>query len=314
MFRLHTLIIMIVLIITMSATASFALQKNGFDLSNSIIDSRLILSGGPPKDGIPALDEPRFLDSSDADFLRDDDRVLGVAVGSTAKAYPIRILNWHEVVNDRIADTPFIVSFCPLCGTGAVFSATVGGDILDFGVSGLLYNSDVLLYDRQTQSLWSQIRGQSISGSYVGTELVQLPTQHTTWKRWREQYPETTVLSTDTGYVRDYSRNPYGDYISSRQLYFPVEHEAENDLHPKETVLGITIGESRKAYPFTVLQTQGKERFQDNLNGQSFTVIWDEEGHSAQAIDSNGQPLEQIQGFWFAWYAFHPTTQVYTLP
>jgi hypothetical protein len=290
-----------------------ALEKNGFNLNNSLIDVNLILRGGPPKDGIPALDTPLFIDSDKASYLADDDRVLGVLIGQTAKAYPIRVLNWHEVVNDQVEGTSLVVSYCPLCATGAVFSSVVDNKVLSFGVSGLLYNSDVLLYDRQSESLWSQIHGQSISGPFARQTLEQLPVTHTSWKRWREQHPDTLVLSVETGYNRDYSRNPYGDYSISEQLFFPVEHEAPHLLHPKETVLGVSIDSGHKAYPFSTLKLQGKKIFSDSLNGKKYTVIWDEEGNSAKAVSSEGIPLQQIQGFWFAWFAFHPTTKIYSI-
>lgn len=314
MFQRHRVFIFAVLILFSCSLNVSAKEKNGFDLNNSIIDESLILFGGPAKDGIPALDNPRFIPNDEATYLEEGDRVLGLRIGTTAKAYPIRILNWHEVVNDDIDGSSFIVSYCPLCGTGAVFSASVEGKILDFGVSGLLYNSDVLLYDRQTESLWSQIRGQSISGPHAGTTLNQLPVTHTSWQRWREQHPDTLVLSRETGHNRDYTRNPYKGYSLSEQLYFPVEHVSSSTLHQKETVLGISIDSKYKAYPFSTLKSQGQKRFSDSLNGQSYTVIWDEEGYSATAIDTNGVPLQQIQGFWFAWFAFHPTTEIYSIP
>ena len=310
---LHVFFITVFLLLS-NLMVSTGEAKNGFDLTNSMVAQQLIMLGGPPKDGIPALDKPQFVHGRDADFLEDDDRVLGLIIGDSVKAYPIKILNWHEVVNDHAGHISFVVSYCPLCGTGAVFSSSVDGEILNFGVSGLLYNSDVLLYDRQTESLWSQIRAQSISGSYAGMTLNQLPVTHTSWKRWLEQQPNTMVLSQDTGYSRDYSRNPYGGYSESKQLYFPVEYESVNILHPKETVLGVSVNSQHRAYPFNILMAQGKKRFADTLNGRKYTVIWDEEGYSAKVIASDGLPLQQIQVFWFAWFAFHPTTEIYSMP
>ena len=302
-------VLLCVLLIGSSATA---MQKNGFDLTETIIDNNLILSGGPPKDGIPALDEPKFIPAESVDYLEDEDRVLGLVIDGQAKAYPINILNWHELVNDRVGTVNYVVTYCPLCGTGAVFDAEVNGQVLDFGVSGLLYNSDVLLYDRQTDSLWSQIKGQGISGIFAGVELTWLPVTHTSWQRWQQDYPESLVLSEETGFERDYRRNPYGNYDKSKRLYFPVEHEDNNTFHPKETVLGITVGSYHKAYPFSVLQAQGEKQFTDSLGEVRFTILWDELGYSATAIGLNGEPLQQIQGFWFAWYAFHPETQIYS--
>ncbi|MES9860025.1 MAG: DUF3179 domain-containing (seleno)protein, partial [Candidatus Thiodiazotropha sp. 4PDIVS1] len=139
------------------------IYKNGFDLSSASIKVSEVLSGGPPRDGIPAIDQPEFVSSDEADFLTPDDRILGVVRNGVAKAYPISILNWHEIVNDVFDDEPVVITFCPLCGTGMAFEAMIDRQTLTFGVSGLLYNSDVLLYDRHSESLWSQIMKQSIS-------------------------------------------------------------------------------------------------------------------------------------------------------
>ncbi|UCH41924.1 MAG: DUF3179 domain-containing protein, partial [Gammaproteobacteria bacterium] len=145
---------------------------NGFDLSNSILPQDQILQGGPPRDGIPALSNPKLIKPGNASYLKPGDRVIGISLQGQARAYPIAILNWHEIVNDEINNQRFAVTYCPLCGTAVAFDATVGGKPTDFGVSGLLYNSDVLLYDRETESLWSQIMSQAISGPRVGTMLT----------------------------------------------------------------------------------------------------------------------------------------------
>lgn len=299
------------------ASSSSTSSKNGFDLSNSLIDPNSILPGGPPRDGIPALDEPHFIPADKVDFLKKNSRVLGLAGTATkntiVRAYPIAILNWHEAVNDMVDDEPVVITYCPLCGTGVAFSANVNGTTLNFGISGLLYNSDVLLYDRQSGSLWSQLLGKSISGKYAGTHLRQIPLTHITWQKWQEVHPDTMVLSTSTGYERDYSRNPYGSYGTSKRLYFPVENTPTNDLHPKETVLGISLDGAHKAYPFSILKKQGKESFQDSLGSKSFTIVWDASGHSARALDDAGEEYPSVQGFWFAWYAFHPDTEVFAL-
>ena len=141
--------------------------KNGFELDHGLISPADIYRGGPDKDGIPSIDSPVFIDQSDAGFLEDDDPVIGIEIDGTARAYPISILNWHEVVNDSIDDTYFTITFCPLCGTGIAFNSNVDGEVLEFGVSGLLYNSDVLLYDRKTESLWSQIMGKAVTLSLI---------------------------------------------------------------------------------------------------------------------------------------------------
>lgn len=296
-----------------SCNAQNGPSKNGFDLSNASIPIEKILSGGPGKDGIPAIDNPIFATQDKADFMKDSDRVLALEVDGVAKAYPINILNWHEIVNDKIGDQSFAVTYCPLCGTGAVFSADVKGKHSRFGVSGLLYNSDVLLYDDRTESLFSQILSKAISGPLVGENLMPLVSTHTTWGKWKTLHPDTQVLSTDTGYVRDYTRNPYGDYGSSRVLYFPVSSSADkpNTFHPKETVIGLIDGSNIKMYPFSELDKNGRPEFVDIINGKRYTVIWDSVNKSAQIKNNNSQLIPTVQGFYFAWNAFYPESKIY---
>ncbi|MFB3078248.1 MAG: DUF3179 domain-containing (seleno)protein, partial [Lysobacterales bacterium] len=164
-----------------------ATTDNGFDLTNSEIDTRKIEHGGPPKDGIPALDSPRFTSPQDATFLREDDWVIGLEIEGDARAYPVKILNYHEIVNDRIGNLAVLISYCPLCRTAMAFDSSNQGMPLSFGVSGLLYNSDVLMYDRQTDSLWSQIMGRAISGPLKGTALNTIPIRHTRSMSKRER-------------------------------------------------------------------------------------------------------------------------------
>ena len=165
----------ILVMVVLTSVPASALQMNGFDLTGASVPIDEIHHGGPPRDGIPSIDQPRFVSAVEADFLKPDDRVLGFHRPGIARAYPISILNWHEVVNDRVGGEPIAVTFCPLCGTGMVFSTRVDGRDLTLGVSGLLYNSDVLLYDRQTESLWSQIMSEAVSGPMKGSRLAFNP-------------------------------------------------------------------------------------------------------------------------------------------
>ncbi len=290
--------------------AQAAPLKNGFDLAGSLVPPGEIHQGGPPRDGIPALDDPRFVDAGEAGFLEDTDRVLGLVLGGEARAYPIDILNWHEIVNDQVGGRPVAVTFCPLCGTGVAFDARIGDERALFGVSGLLYNSDVLLYDRRTQSLWSQIKRQAVSGPLRGQRLAALPLDHTTWRAWRAEHPETLVLSTDTGHTRDYRKDPYAGYASESGLYFPVSARSKR-YHPKERVLGLEVAERFKAYPFAELALTGKREIRDRVKGREVLIRFDAENGSARAFDGEGEPLAGITGFWFAWYAFHPDTEIF---
>ena len=175
--------------------------KESFDLSQHAVPLEKIVAGGPGKDGIPAITNPNFLKGADASFLREEDRVLGLGEGSKAKAYPIKILNWHEIVNDRADGKPVVITYCPLCGTGMAFQAVVHGKEVSFGVSGLLYQSDLLMYDHQSESLWSQVSMKAVAGPLTGTKLTPVPLVHTTWGDWKRSHPATQVLSTETGIV-----------------------------------------------------------------------------------------------------------------
>ncbi len=222
------LALMLVLVLVLVAVPGIASaqQLNGFDLSDALIPAAAIERGGSPRDGIPAIDHPRFLPASRAG-LADDDRVLGLAHGGVVRAYPVAILNWHEVVNDRVAGLPVAVTYCPLCGTGVAFDARLGGAgrlAAVFAVSGLLFNSDVLLYDRGTESLWSQLMFQAVSGPLKGQRLRRLPISHTSWADWRRRHPGSEVLSRDTGFERDYHRDPYAGYDQVARLMFEVQH------------------------------------------------------------------------------------------
>jgi len=282
---------------------------NGFDLSNSIIPSKEIMRGGPPKDGIPAIDKPVFIENIGDVELADDDYLLGVSYNGIVKAYPIAILNWHEIVNDNYGGDPVVITYCPLCGSGMAFYAGVSGDKLQFGVSGLLYNSDVLLYDRESHSLWSQILGQGVTGEYKGTSLQPIPVEHTTWKRWRTNYPGTKVLSFSTGFSRDYGRDPYAGYSKTSGTFFPVRFQPKN-MHPKELVLAIELGGESKAYPLIEL-AKSETDIDDRIGDVPVTITYFPEHNSAIMTDEQGEQLPATTLFWFAWSAFHPDTEIY---
>ena len=293
------------------STAS-AKEINGFELDDALIPPEQIFSGGPDKDGIPSIDEAKFIKVRDAGFIKDEDRVLGITINGISRAYPISILNWHEIVNDSIDDVFFAITYCPLCGTGVAFDSSIGGQVLNFGVSGLLYNSDVLLYDRETESLWSQLLSKAVTGKYKGTKLKMLPVMHTTWADWKHLHPSTLVLSKNTGYWRSYSRDPYSGYEQSSKLYFPVFNKAPKKYHPKEKVLGLVVGNSYKAYPFIELNKHNEVQFFDSVNGRSFSVHWNKKEQSGYISDEDGVIVPVVQSYWFAWYAFHPKTEVFT--
>jgi len=286
-----------------------ARKLNGFDVTESVISSTEIHRGGPPRDGIPALTDPLFETAPEATWLAGEDRIIGVARNGIAKAYPLGIMNWHEVINDRFGDEHIVVTYCPLCFSGMAFQATIDDERHLFGVSGLLYNSDVLLYDRNSESLWSQIMGSAVSGPLRGRELAPVPLANTTWESWQARHPGSLVLSPKTGYRRNYSHDPYADYAQSRELMFPVAFRASG-FHPKERIIGVTIGDEYKAYPFVELRrTSG--RVIEEVGGKTLTILFDPDHDTARIEDADGQEVVSLTAYWFAWYAFHPDTHVF---
>ena len=288
-----------------------AVSKNGFDLSNASVPSAQILRGGPPRDGIPAIDAPRFVAAKDASFMQPDDRLLALSINGENKAYPIKILNWHEIVNDQLGGEAVAVTWCPLCGSGVVFSADVAGQQRDFGVSGLLYQSDVLLYDRQSESLFSQLEAEAISGPLLGEPLRAISVSYSSWSAWRQRYPDGLVLTPETGYRRDYDRNPYQGYDQSRQLYFSVNNAAPPVLHPKERVYGIDYQGFSKAYPTSALEARGNGSFVDQLGYFEIQLQWDGELGQLLARAPDQSQIVPTTAFWFAWFTFNPESEVY---
>lgn len=250
-----------------------------------LIPQNLIVSGGPGKDGIPALTNPAVVPAEAADtFLVPEDLVLGVVVNGEARAYPHGVLWWHEIINDVLGGRPILVSFCPLTGSGIVSDPVLNGQLHNFGVSGLLFDNNLIMFDRTTDSLWSQMRLDSICGDFSGTRLPLLPVVQSTWAAWKAVNPTTTAVSFDTGFSRDYNRYPYGDYdrVDNTQLLFP-QTTIDPRLPMKENVLGITHGGLSRAYSMTRMGTVAPRRaINDVVNGLSVLVVFD--GPSALAI------------------------------
>lgn len=285
-------------------------QANGFDYTDSSVPPEEIKAGGPGRDGIPSIDYPQFVAANKARYMMTTDRVLAVEVNGIAKAYPVKILNYHEVVNDTIGGQAVVITYCPLCGSGMAFSANIKDERFWFGVSGLLYNSDVLLYDRRTQSLWSQIESEAISGPLKGHKLKYIPTENTSWQAWRAKHPQGKVLSTETGYNRDYRSTPYEGYEFSKELIFAVDKE-DDRLARKDKVIGIVINGQAKAYPLRALKKMKQSLIEDPFQAQLIQIHYDKKAKSARITDASGNLLPSTQMYWFAWYAFHPETDVF---
>lgn len=285
------------------------IPTTSFDLTKHSVPLEQIVDGGPGKDGIPAIRTPQFVSISESTFLLDADRVLGLKLGAEAKAYPIKILNWHEIVNDSVDEKSVVVTYCPLCGTGMAFDAHVQGSLHTFGVSGLLYQSDLVLYDHQTESLWSQVGMHAIAGPLTGERLTPIFLEHTTWSEWRAAHPSTLVLSTKTGSFRNYDRDPYSGYAESSELFFDTAH-FDSRYPPKEWVVGVEIDGMAKAYPFVELKKVSSP-LSDHIGDRQITVHFSQHASSASVTDTDGKPIPSVMAFWFAWYAFHPGTQVF---
>uniref|UniRef100_A0A7C2JXR6 DUF3179 domain-containing protein n=1 Tax=Schlesneria paludicola TaxID=360056 RepID=A0A7C2JXR6_9PLAN len=287
-----------------------------FDLRNTAIARDQIHSGGPPVDGIPSLSRPKFIAAAQARYLEPSDRVIGVVMEGATKAYPLKVLNYHEAVNDQIGKTPIAVTYCPLCDSVAVFDRRLSDEVLEFGISGLLYNSNVLLYDRRRDggmSLWSQMKTASVAGPRVRTALKALPVELTTWSDWRARYPETTVLSTDTGHQRDYSRSPYGGYFATPDLMFPVE-PVNRCLPLKTQVLGVWSDKAAIAFPISAFDSlKSRQETQAVVAGKELTLEFDPSSRSLRVVKAADE-LQWVYAFWFAWAAFHPETDIYWLP
>ena len=311
-----------------------------------IIPLEKIKSGGPPKDGIPSIDTPEFTEASQEYHVSDSDTVLGLEINGDVRAYPLSILVWHEIVNDNVGGVPVAVTYCPLCFTNQVFERVIDGQEVEFGTSGKLYNRNLVMYDRLTNSYWSQALGKAIVGELAGYELSTIPFDVIRWGDWKSLHPDSVVLTTNTGHIRAYGVDPYGNYYTETRILFPVEN-TDNRMHPKEIILGFNDGDVYKAYKqqdvesaviindqinnnpiFLISLYPGNARaFESNVDEKVLEFFFkdgsiiDKETNSEWNYDGVaisgalvGTELNRIPfnpGFWIEWIAFHPDTDVY---
>ena len=311
------------------------------DLARDRMKIRLeeITWGGVRKDGIPSLDNPDLIDRVEADYLRDADLVFGVSINGDARAYPLRIMGWHEMFNDVIGGVPLALAYCTLCGSGILFETDVPGRSkpLVFGSSGFLYRSNKLMFDRETHSLWNQFTGKPVSGALVdsGIELQQRPVVITTWESWRKDNPHTKVLSLETGHRRDYGSGVvYNDYFASPDLMFPAVVD-QRKHQQKDYVFGIREFGGAKAWPLKAFE--GRPVLNDGMQGKSLVLIGDPEKRAVRAyergnlsfngdgktltsgdgtawsvtedalVSDDGRSLPRVAGhiaYWFAWNGY----------
>ena len=317
--------------------------------SDWLIPQNEVFNWGPGKDGIPSIDNPRFTKASEVDYLAGSDLVLGIRVGDVVKAYPHPILDWHEIVNDRIGEESIALTYCPLTGTGIGWDRVIEGSETEFGVSGLLYNTNLMPYDRASNSTWSQQRLDCVNGSLKGTKAELHAFIETSWSTWKEAFPDSEVLNLNTGFNRNYNQYPYGDYRTDNQtLLFPVSN-LDDRLPAKERVLGVKVSSGFVAYPFND-DNSDSDLVEDTFNGQNLIVVRsrrhnylaafikpendlsynladpgdfpvllkDSDGTSydllGYATDQSGKKLmlsEQFIGYWFSWGTFYPNIDLF---
>jgi len=249
------------------------------NLNKKSINLGELRSGGPPKDGIPAISNPKFISPSQATWLKDQEPVISLEYKGVARAYPLQIMIYHEIVNDRIKGDPILVTFCPLCYSAISFSRIVNGETLSFGVSGFLRHSDMVMFDRKTESLWQQFNGKGIVGDYTGTELEKIPSQLISFKQFKESYPSGEVLSRDTGHRRNYGTNPYRGYDNINNSPFLMREEPDSRLPPMEKVVGVELNGKTKTYPYSI--TKEQKVINDQLAGSNIVVFHTEGATSA---------------------------------
>ena len=274
-----------------------------------IVHPSKILSGGPPKDGIPSIDDPEFVSVDEADvWIEDNELVLALVYKGVKRVYPLQILVWHEIVNDVIEGDPVLVTYCPLCGSGIAYEATIDGKGVEFGTTGKLYNSNLVMYDRKTDTYWTQIDGKAIIGELTGSELKAISIDTVVWSDWKAAHPDSMVLSQETGYFRNYGRDPYGSYYDDSFIMFPVENQ-DKRIHPKTVIFGIEVDGIYKAYKEDDLKNKGT--IKDTVNGVTIKVTRKKDGTVRIVRTDTGEEIIKERDFWFAWYAFHPDTLVY---
>ena len=254
------------------------------DFTRHTVSYSDVLSGGPPKDGIPPIDTPVFVSVAEADgWLAELEPVVIVEARGVAKAYPLQVLTWHEIVNDEVGGVPISVTFCPLCNTAIGFQREFDGQVLDFGTTGRLRFSNLIMYDRQTETWWQQATGAGIAGTYAGSQLAFYPANIVSWHEFRDRYPDAEVLSRDTGFSRAYGRNPYAGYdnINNRPFLYRGP-QTPDALLPMARVLTVDLADEAVAYPYETLEQV--RVINDTVAESPIAVFW--QPGTASALDS----------------------------
>jgi len=273
-----------------------------------IVDPSLLVDAGPSIDGIPSIDVPSFesVESADA-WLQDDAWILVLEYQGACRAYPLQILVWHEIVNDAIAGDPLLITYCPLCASSAVYLRTVNGQVFEFGTSGKLYNSNLVMYDRATGTYWSQLDGLALAGDLADQTLVRISSDIVRWGDWKMTQPDADVLSRETGFDRDYTQNPYEEYLGDNAVCFPLS-DRDDCLPSKTPVFGVHVAETSVAVSEDTLIARGSVELR--IAGERIRFARLRSGAVQVTNLDTGEALIATRAFWFAWYAFHPETQL----
>ena len=279
-----------------------------FDLTRHSVPPGQIIQTNGSMAGIEAITHPELIAPSKATFLQLDDPVVGVIVDHESRAYPLKILTWHQVVDDSIAGVAIAVTYCPLTGSAIVYDRTLGHKTLMLGTSDRLYDSNLLFFDQASKSLWSQIKGEAIAGPLTGQRLNALASVVTPWGIWKVYHPDTQVLNASAADVRNFANDSTARYDRAQSVPWPVS-TLDTRMAPKERVLGLSIGRAAVAFPFTSL-AMAKPPIAAEVGGKPVTIVFDAASKTAGAVVA-GKHVAAYTGYWFAWATFHPNTTIW---
>lgn len=321
------------------------------DGNSWLIPINEIRDGGPGKDGIPSVDSPNFTDANIVDFLDDNDLVIGIINNNEVKAYPHIIMDWHEISNDQVGNNFVTINYCPLTGTAFAWESITNGMQSSFGVSGLLYNANLILYDRNTDSNWSQLGLECVNGELISAEPILLDVVETDWKTWKALYPDSKILNRQTGFSRTYGTSPYGNYATNNDFFIFRPDIINPTLPNKERVYCLIDNNTSKVYQFSSFA--GGKVIKDSFNDKDYLIVGNESIINAFELSSEytetnfqyeykneegtiftddsgnawsifgevvsgpntGESLEKtksVVSYWFAIAAFYPNPEIYT--
>ncbi len=342
--------LVIILVVLVGAFTLVSYMDRSNQDSSDINASGTYIRGCPEKDCFPSVDQPKFLSVEEGSRVwSDDDEVIGLVYGGVAKAYPLKIVDYHHIVNDRFGDEPIAVTRCALCDTSIAYKRIIGGEETELGVLGTLLDSCLVLDDRDTNTSWSHVGGDAIEGELVGERLVPIEMEHMTWGQWKVMHPDTLVLSKNTGFFKAYEVNviEISGYTTNEEIHFPIRVN-DTRLHPKTVVFGVKIDDKFKASPKDEVSKTGVVN--DNLGGKDLLVLydlktglvrvfsrkidgrvlifeqtdggvfdretgsrWNFEGEAVSGVyrGKRLEKLDALESYWFAWAAYYPETDLF---